>query len=71
MCSFFETSSEKIHCFTDIRKKHKLQEDILSEFPLESKLILMMTEKDPVIRISIKDIKKHNVYLELKNKYKN
>lgn len=71
LCCIFSTQYEKIITFSNLRKFHSLPEEVLNYYPLESKLILSMTQKAAKDRPSIKEIQQSEIFKELKKKYKN
>ena len=70
LCCIFSTQYEKITTFSNLRKYHTLPDEVFNYYPLESKLILSMTQKLPENRPSIKEVLMSETYKELKNKYK-
>ena len=67
MCGCFGTEMERQLALRDLRIKRIILERILTNYPEESKLIKMMTEKDYNERPSAEQILKSDLFNELGN----
>jgi len=67
MCGCFGTEMERQLALRDLRIKRIILERIVTNYPEESKLIIMMTEKDYNERPSAEQILKSDLFNELEN----
>jgi serine/threonine protein kinase len=62
----FSTAHERMKAFDLIRKSHKLPPEVVSAYPLESQLILRLTNPQPQLRSSVQDVLESCIIAELK-----
>ena len=71
LCLCFNTQSERVKTFIDVRKNSILPKEMKANFPQESELILSMTNYNPIKRPSSHYIlKESEIYKDMKNRYK-
>jgi hypothetical protein len=66
MCSSFRTGMERRESIDRLKNEHKINQAILEKYPLQSSLILWMTNFKPVDRPNAQDIMDSIVFKQLK-----
>jgi hypothetical protein len=63
----FTTAHERMKAFDLIRKSHQLSPEVVSAYPLESQLILWLTNPQPQLRSSVQDVLESGFMASLKS----
>jgi eukaryotic translation initiation factor 2-alpha kinase 4 len=71
MCSSFKTGMERRESIDRLKNEHKINNEILEKYPLESSLILWMTNFKPADRPNAQEIIDSMIFKKLKTEQDN
>jgi len=66
MCSLFKTLMDRRQSLTKLRLDQSINDKVKNYFPIETRLIIKMTQKDSVMRPSAEDLLKSEEFTLLK-----
>lgn len=67
LCSAFKTGMERRESIEKLKNEHRLNENIKEKYPLESHLILWMTNKKPCERPTAQEILDSDIFKKIKS----